>query len=72
MEEATVRMTSLIAIMLIPYKGGIGIHSLEIGSHTTAHYTLLANKMSAAPERDLISRSRDFRRDMVSTNIQQG
>jgi hypothetical protein len=33
-------MTSLIAIMLIPYKGGIGIHSLEIGSHTTTHYTL--------------------------------
>ena len=29
------------------------------------HYALI-NRMSTSPERDLISRSRDFRRDMVS------
>jgi len=29
------------------------------------HYAL-DNRMSVSPERDLISRSRDFRRDMVS------
>jgi hypothetical protein len=56
--------------MPIPYKGGIGMQRLKFGLHPTHKlHSILANKMSAAPERDLISRSREFRRDMVSLNI---
>jgi hypothetical protein len=41
---------------------------LKFGSHPTHKlHSVLAYRMSATPERDLISRSRDFRRDMVST-----
>jgi hypothetical protein len=59
--------------MPIPYKGGIGMQRLKFGLHPTHKLqSILAYRMSATPERDLISRSRDFRRDMVSTNIQQG
>jgi len=61
----------MIDVMLIPYKGGINIQPDE-SAYTPLDTTLvLANRMSASPERDLISRSRDFRRDMVSTTIKQ-